>query len=501
MRHRISRRIFLPEETKGKVEELIRLKPPEFSNFNKDKLFYFLSLINELPARNKRSASFGNGYTLINATVLRKTIGNYKDYIDYLREQMVVVCDNHFIPKEKSYGYKFMPAYDGKVKAHYINNPTLIGKLNKEKLENSIRLKKYKYLTKWFDDIEVDFSGALKYVKGLYVKRILNPEAREWNYRTGKYKNPIEQYNNALINLHHIKDGVINCFVDKIAGRLHTNLTNMPSDLRNFITWKGKKLGAVDITNSQPFLSSVLFQKSFYGNYAVGNDEKLSLFSFSEGFSFSPTIELHNNITYDSNIATTQLESSSLKLQESPQLAEQPDVKLFLELVENGRFYEHLEEAFKAEWGSELGTRKAVKGAVFLVLFTDNRFLGQDEAKGKRLFKKLFPNVYKLFAAYKKHDPRGLPILLQRIEVKLILDIIAKRIAKEMPRIPTFTIHDSITTTVEHIDYLQRVMKEELKKYIGVEPKFKVEYWDQGQLDWESILDENILAARQANVA
>jgi hypothetical protein len=500
MRHKLSYRIFLSEKLKEKVLELIIEYPPEINNFKRDKLLYFLSLITELPARNKRGAMHGNGYTLINATILKKYLRNYKEYIDYLKHHMIVVCDNHFIPREKSFGYKLMPEYVDKVKPAYIQNPELVRKLNKQKLENLQNLKKYKHLKKWFDDLEIDYKGAYDYIRAQYGIRVLNPETRDWDNSRAKYKEPIDQYNNALINLNYIKDGKIFFFVDEIAGRLHTNLTNMPSDLRNFITCKGQKLGSVDITNSQPYLSSVLFRPSFYKNYAVGSDENLSLFSFSGGFSFSPAVDLFTssnvlgNLTYVGCSSVAPAAAPPLMLPKPPQLTDQKDVMLFLDLVEKGQFYEYMEEVFSREWGEEYGTRNAVKAAIFLVLFTNNRFIGQDEAKGKRLFKKIFPNVYKLFAAYKKCNSNGLPVLLQRIEAKLILDVIAKRIAKEMPRIPIYTIHDSITTTVEHLDYVQQVMREELGKYIGIEPKFKVEYWDTSNLN----LTSNFVAEIQA---
>ena len=500
MLRKLSYRIFLSEKLKKKVLELIIEYPPEINNFKRDKLLYFLSLITELPARNKRGAMHGNGYTLINATILKKYLRNYKEYIDYLKHHMIVVCDCHFIPGEKSFGYKISPEYVDKVKAAYIQNPELIRKLNKQKLENLKNLKKYKHLKFWFDDIGIDFSAAFEFINNLYAMRVMNLEAREWDNSRDKYKEPIEQYNNALINLNYIKDGKIFFFVDEIAGRLHTNLTNMPSDLRNFITWKGQKLVSVDITNSQPYLSSILFRPSFYKNYAVGSDENLSLFSFSGGFSFSSAVELFTssnvlgNLTYVGCSSVAPTAPPPLMLTKPPQLTDQKDVVLFLDLVEKGQFYEYMKEVYSREWGEEYGTRKAVKAAIFLVLFTDNRFIGQEEAKGKRLFKKIFPNVYKLFAAYKKYDSNGLPVLLQRIEARLILDVVAKRIAKEMPKIPIYTIHDSITTTVENLDYVQQVMREELGKYIGIEPKFKVEYWDTSNLN----LTSNFVAEIQA---
>ena len=250
---------------------------------------------------------------------------------------------------------------------------------------------------------------------------------------------------------------------------------------------KGQKLVSIDISNSQPFLSTLLFRSSFYRD-DDSDGQKFSLFSFSEEFSFSSPLAFFSsyyNLTYNSNIGTSTFAVPPLMLQKPLQLADQPDVKLFLELVEKGQLYEYLEGAFKKVLGANFADRKAIKAAVFQVLFTDNRFIGQEEAAPKKLFKNIFPNVYKLFAAYKKGDATVLPRLLQNIEAKLILDIIAKRISKERPKAPIYTIHDSLTTTLENLEYFERVMREELEKYIGIEPNLKVEYWDAGELDIE----------------
>ena len=70
-----------------------------------------------------------------------------------------------------------------------------------------------------------------------------------------------------------------------------------------------------------------------------------------------------------------------------------------------------------------------------------------------------------------------LAVLLQRIESYLVLEIICKRIALERPKLPIYTIHDSIVTTIGNEEYVKSIMVEMLKSYIGHEPKLKFEYW------------------------
>jgi hypothetical protein len=172
----------------------------------------------------------------------------------------------------------------------------------------------------------------------------------------------------------------------------------------------------------------------------------------------------------------------------SSQLNEKEDVKLYIDLVEKGQLYEYMEAAFKAELGITFMNRKNIKATMFQVLFTDNRFIGQQEAAPKRLFKQLFPNVYELFAVYKKEDATLLPRLLQQIEARLILDIIAKRITKEKQTIPIFTIHDSITTTIDNLTYVQQIMNEELIYNIHIVPSLNTNNWKPNIMVYELLL-------------
>lgn len=64
-----------------------------------------------------------------------------------------------------------------------------------------------------------------------------------------------------------------------------------------------------------------------------------------------------------------------------------------------------------------------------------------------------------------------------------MVNIIAKRISIEYPNAPIFTIHDSITTTAEYIDDVERIMTEELTKAIGYAPTLDRQYWDTANMD------------------
>jgi hypothetical protein len=134
-------------------------------------------------------------------------------------------------------------------------------------------------------------------------------------------------------------------------------------------------------------------------------------------------------------------------------------------------------EEIEKETGIVFESRRELKDEIFAILYPDNRFIGQKEAIYKRIFKRLFPGVYEVFRLIKMHHRHNLPILFQQLESKLMLEIVAKRICKEYPDIPIFTIHDSIVCPVGMEQYVASIIDIETQKCIGVKPRLEFEYW------------------------
>jgi hypothetical protein len=98
-----------------------------------------------------------------------------------------------------------------------------------------------------------------------------------------------------------------------------------------------------------------------------------------------------------------------------------------------------------------------------------------------------------MFALIKKDDKTLLPCLLQRMESHLVLQKIAKRISRERPELPIFTIHDSVATTIGNEEYVRRVMEEELLAAIGFSPSLKVEPWHLTVMNSELLIQQSQL--------
>ena len=67
--------------------------------------------------------------------------------------------------------------------------------------------------------------------------------------------------------------------------------------------------------------------------------------------------------------------------------------------------------------------------------------------------------------------------ILQALESDIIVNNASKRIARERPDLPIFTIHDSIATTLGNEDYVATIITEELKNLTDLDVQLGYEYW------------------------
>jgi hypothetical protein len=79
--------------------------------------------------------------------------------------------------------------------------------------------------------------------------------------------------------------------------------------------------------------------------------------------------------------------------------------------------------------------------------------------------------VYQLFELIKSVDHAYLPIMLQRLESFLVLDVVCKEISRLKPHIPLLTIHDNIITTKGNEALVKEVMQQLILKWTGYLPK------------------------------
>ena len=77
----------------------------------------------------------------------------------------------------------------------------------------------------------------------------------------------------------------------------------------------------------------------------------------------------------------------------------------------------------------------------------------------------------------KRKEKSLLARILQSIESDIIVNKASKRITRERPDLPIFTIHDSIATTLGNEDYVATIITEELKNLTDLDVQLGYEYW------------------------
>ena len=371
--------------------------------FDKERLVHIIGLISSIPAGN-RDLITDNGYVPINSSVLRNYFKDYFSYLDYLLQTGVLITDGIAVPEEKSYGYKFSSEYENQPMVRYTYlaardvhpEPVLEERFNRHtgKFEHNPLLD-YPYLSYWYEQMKLG----------------INPAAKDfaWHRRASAYrgnfdKDPQAQYQSALYNIMALENREYKAQIDSNVHRLHSAITNMQKDYRNFLKYDGQKLTSIDISNSQPFLLCILFNPDFWDRDS------------------------------DAYINIGHLATSVTEFQE------------YIREASAGNLYEFMQ----SEINNPEIDRSRVKTMILITFFSDNRYISQktEDAALKRRFRALFPKIYELIALCKRSRKNRFACLLQSVESEIILHRCCKRIWDEGGhKIPVFTIHDSIATT------------------------------------------------------
>jgi hypothetical protein len=256
--------------------------------------------------------------------------------------------------------------------------------------------------------------------------------------------------------------------VSTTSGRLYSAFTGLGKEYRRFVTYNGERLVGIDISNSQPYIAGLILNMEFWSS---NSSLPLSLKNFDislRAYMMNPP-DHSQIIQYFDSVAEN-------------------DFTEYKNMVSSGGFYENIIEIVRG-FGRTI-TREEAKVLMFYTIYSSNKLPNEPMLRQMRdIFKQMFPKVadffkvikheFKMFkgidfVGMKQHN--RLAILLQSIESKIILHRCCKRIWDEANhQIPVFTIHDSIYTTVGNVEYVKRIMTEELTRAIGFPPHFKSE--------------------------
>lgn len=415
----------VPEKALQNIQAIEDFIKPTIKGYCTDNLIEIISIV-ACHVRKKEKEKTEEPTAQIQMTYLKRLVPQGDKYLKGLIDIGVIKRSGNCIVGQTSYQYSFTPEYKSKYISIVLNNPKLIKRIeivhSQYKKNNTKSIRGH--------SIQAKYLNQLTLAPGNY------------EFIEANYSSDTEKYNYAFASVTRIENGDIRYNRDNTSFRFHSNVTNMPKELRPFIRIKGEPLVNLDIKNSQPYLSTLL----------LTNPCKVSNMTKNRAF-------------------TLLLQSLKVPMNQ--------DVIKYIDLVNSGKFYEYLMSEFGNEGIKQ--TRNETKDQVLRILFARNRMpVNLINKRCKQIFKDRFPTVHKIFSKIRGSEKgdrfssyERFAILLQSIESYLILDVIMKRIYKELPGTIAITIHDSIMTN--NVEPVLKIMKDELTFFIGFEPKIEIE--------------------------
>lgn len=403
----------------------IEQQPPKITGFTIERLQYLVSTI----VKNKQDKHPG-AYSLLNMAYLENIVPGASKYIQYLKKSGIIEYKNYMAGRNSRL-YRLMKQYEGPTVFRTVTDNRLNRRIaenyNKMKLRNS---KKYPVLNSYVYSVSIDYEEALHTIDEHYNYTYHEDPVKAEAHRTY-----------SLAEVDKIQAKSIYIRVNGTNGRYDSNYTRLPSELVPHLSIDGLPLTEIDIRNSQPFFAVALF---------------------------NPTPEVERVITdYLGHRLTMYIKGL--------QVFKCEDAKLYTSLVTSGTFYEFMLEKFRLN-DIEYRDRAAAKEAVFTVFFGKNSAVNYSSAV--KLFRSLFPNVYRLFEGIKEKEHNKLAILLQRIESHVILDVAAQQVLCELPEVKFITKHDSILPAglmvTDSVAEVSRILIEVVTEVVGAKPLLSI---------------------------
>ena len=420
--------LYLPDHLVKELHSYLSNNKPNF----KVEITYFYYVIHYLTVKQIQHKN--REYFSLNSEVFKNvTISNITRYIKILKNGEFIESDNSYEPGVKSLGYKINPIF---LKGIHSLELTQDSKLSKNMIKQCYRRKSHvnrlePYLRAMYDEflnMDMDYQNAIK-----WTENNVNDD----------------QKLSLLTSIYNIQDSRFRYFKrNKTNGRLDTNLTNLKSDLRQFII--GDYV-SIDLKNSQPFLLSILI------NNIIDNRDTLCCYLSNDNLIKAFGIKRIKQV---------------LLIHQKQEKAKMVKLRLFYDSVRRGSLYDDFIECY----GNEI-SRDDVKKIMFKVLFSRNEYhKGYNKIipyeNDKKKFLRVYPFVAEVIKELKRKDHKTLPIYLQRLESYLFIDCIAKKLVEN--GIVPFTIHDSVIVKTKDQTKAIEIMNSVFKNEIGVIPRYDI---------------------------
>ncbi|TXD48667.1 hypothetical protein [Polaribacter sp. IC073] len=442
-----------------------------------------------------------HGYVRLHSAYLNIYLEkDLKKYKDFLKREGFIKTIPYNKENNKSIGYK-ISFYDKSGYKDIQKKKFMVYEfidfdyekhLNKniEKLAENERRKKSadrstRHLTKWLNsnNIQIDWEAAFKWINS--NKKLKDSQKESYAHAVNRIR---------FKNWYYVRSTKDN--------RLHSNLTNLPSELRKFLSHKSQKLVSLDIKSSQPFMLAGVF------NLLIKSKDKLELLkeklkckdvkdklttvmnsiilnsktiiNFKAYINLICKEDIYNHIA--GNLSPNFIKTIESKTnkdtyedmvynQAKGYAVETPfkDIRTYCKILTLEYMYSSIESAKKP-----LKEIKRIYPTAVNNFIHDFKYCKELKVpirgKGKRnkRQKLVIDASKKLFAKF-----------LQQLEAGIILDTITKELSVSYPTMFMATIHDSITVPKEYEEIVKDFLKRRLFEIFGIESEIKSEDWQK----------------------
>lgn len=344
---------------------------------------------------------------------------NLTKALTYLFDNKIIETNGRYVLGEHGKGYRFCENVVSKIIEVELHKPTLVKKIyrNRNKRINAVSelhrvnrdyfLQSFQITPEAFDYLEdvlvCDLNAAKTHKQRLAA----------WN-----------AYNNSFMAVKAIIERDLRYHTCRTNGRVHTNLTNLKSELKSFIPGDFVQ---IDIKNSQPAFLYFLIQQTCVATGA--------------------SICNRNNF--------------------------KEELETYKDWVLSGKFY----EKFIQKLGNRLN-RDQVKNLMFCVLFSNHADTRMN--KSRNMFREVFPNIYEFIDQYKAVTHSKLANDLTRMESSICITDIIKRLNEA--KIQHYTLHDAWCVNVSDQDAALSIIQDAFMERFGEIPSFKCELFSDIKL-------------------
>ncbi len=247
-------KIFIPDNIDVN-KDILRYCPElkKHPNLHAQKVQYFIHYLYTQPRMKKRREHEGtNKLVQIHNGKLRNIFG--RRYSRQLKKLLLEYCE--FNPHYSNWeGEAFTQSYMLKPEYYYhilkvieITDETLIKNINRKPVEKTNSLDEIGYvLQEKLQQLELNQQEAIKYIKSDECEKFIRKKTKD------KTK-IIDKQNSRIILTYMWNNSNSRSTMCEKAKRFHSILTNLASDLRQFLRYNNSILINLDICNSQPFL-------------------------------------------------------------------------------------------------------------------------------------------------------------------------------------------------------------------------------------------------------